>query len=97
MAKRGTKKDQPSKAPTPRCQRIADAGIQTGRDFALLMSALIGDIASGRINNGSANAICNAGGKLLRIVELQNRYGNSGEKKADDKQLMLAPKQQQEE
>lgn len=39
------------------------------------MSELIGDIATERISAPRANAICNAGGKLLKTVELQHRYG----------------------
>jgi hypothetical protein len=52
------------------------------------MSALIGDIAANRIEPRQANAICNAGGKLLRIVELQHKYGGP---KQDEKVLILAP------
>ena len=89
MAKQSKAKTVARKAPAPRCQVIADAGIETGKDFAKLMSALIGDIAAGRINHGAANAICNAGGKLLRIVELQHRYG--GPKNQEEKSLKLAP------
>jgi hypothetical protein len=54
---------------------IADKGVKTGADFARLMSALIGDIATNRIDAKTANALCNAGGKLLKVVELQHKYG----------------------
>lgn len=79
---------KPSKAGAPRCVPIADAGISTGKDFAQLMSALIGDIASQRIDPRQANAICNAGGKLLRIVELQQKFGGP---KDEEKVLVLSP------
>lgn len=52
------------------------------------MSALIGDIAAQRIDARAANAICNAGGKLLKIVEMQHKYGGP---KTDEKVLVLAP------
>lgn len=39
------------------------------------MSMLIGDIAAERINARTANAMCNAGGKLLKVVEMQHKYG----------------------
>lgn len=54
---------------------VADAGIKTGADFAKMMSLLIGDIATDRIDARRANAICNAGGKLLKVVEMEHRYG----------------------
>ena len=60
---------------TPKCVAVADAGIETGGQFARLMSALIGDVATGRIDTRRANAMCNAGGKLLKVVELQQKYG----------------------
>lgn len=71
----------------PRCLALAEKGIKTGTDFANLMSALISDIVSGRINPLVANATCKAGNNLLKIVEMQYRYGKS----ADPKALNLAP------
>lgn len=61
-------------ASNPRCIKVGDA-IQTSRDFAEFMSVLIGDIVSGRIDPRTANAACNAGGKLLHVVELEHKYG----------------------
>ena len=40
------------------------------------------DLLAGRIEPGVANAVCNAGGKLLRMVELQQRFGKA---KAEEK------------
>lgn len=53
-----------------------------------MMSTLIGDIAARRIEPMEANAICRAGGALLRIVELQYKYGVTA---GDEKHLQLAP------
>lgn len=39
------------------------------------MSALMSDILANRIEPRAANAVCNAGGKLLRMVELEHKYG----------------------
>lgn len=36
------------------------------------------DLIEGRVSPGIGNAACNAGGKLLKVVELQNRYGTPG-------------------
>lgn len=45
------------------------------------MSALMSDVIDGSINPGVANAAVNAGGKLLKVTEMQHRYGRkpSGE------------------
>lgn len=89
MASRGKESIEKSSKVYPRCLAIADEGIETGKDFAQLMSALIGDIAADRIDAQRANAICNAGGKLLRIVELEHRYRSSARK--NDSELRLSP------
>lgn len=44
-------------------------------DFGNFMSALMSDLIDGRVAPQVGNAACNAGGKLLRIVELQYKYG----------------------
>lgn len=55
-----------------------------------MMSALMSDIIEERIDARAANAVCNAGGKLLKIVELQQKYGVPAGQSAD-KCLQLAP------
>lgn len=57
---------------------ISQTGVNTGQQFASLMSALMSDLIEGRITPGVGNAVCNAGGKLLKVVELQAKYGQSG-------------------
>lgn len=71
----------------PRSLALAERGVKTGADFANMMSALMSDIISERIAPEIANAACNAGGKLLKVVEMQYRYGG----KEADRQLTLAP------
>lgn len=78
MAKRGTENTPAS--PTnlaPRCLAIAEAGVKTGEDFANLMSALMSDVIDGRMAPNVANATCNAGGKLLKVIEMEHKYGRS--------------------
>lgn len=70
-----------------RAQQIAAKGIKTGNDFASMMSALMSDLAEGRIQATTANAMCNAGGKLLKVVEMQYRYGGDGAEKKQTLQL----------
>lgn len=71
----------------PRSLALADRGVRTGADFANMMSALMSDIISERISPVVANAACNAGGKLLKVVEMQYKYGG----KDNDRVLTLAP------
>lgn len=51
------------------------------------MSALMTDLIEGRITPSVGNATCNAGGKLLKVVEMQAKYGQSGG--GPNKTLML--------
>lgn len=39
------------------------------------MSALMSDLIEGSIAPGTSNAAVNAGGKLLKVVEMQLKYG----------------------
>jgi len=67
------------KKDAPRSLPIFERGVKTGGDFASGMSALMSDVISGSITPQIANAVCNAGGELLRVVELQQRYGRRNE------------------
>lgn len=71
----------------PRSLVLAERGVKTGADFANMMSALMSDIIAERISPVTANAACNAGGKLLKVVEMQYKYGG----KEQDRVLTLAP------
>ena len=73
----------------PRSLAIASAGIKTGRDFSNMMSALMSDLIEGKITPGVGNATVNAGGKLLRMVELQMKYGQNGSG-SGEKNILLA-------
>jgi hypothetical protein len=61
----------------PRSLEIAKKGIRTGGDFALMMSSLMSDLIEGNVTPQVGNATVNAGGKLLKVVELQLKYGRS--------------------
>lgn len=39
------------------------------------MAALLEDLPDEKVTPGVANAMCNAGGKLLKIFEMQQKYG----------------------
>ena len=52
------------------------------------MSALMSDLIDGRVTPNVGNATCNAGGKLLKVVEMQYKYGTQGP--GQNKKLILA-------
>ncbi len=59
----------------PKSIALAERGIHTGAEFASVMSALLTDTIAGRIDPQVANSVCNISGKLLKVVELQYKYG----------------------
>lgn len=61
----------------PRCLSIATKGIQTAGEFASMMSALMSDVIEGNVTPQVSNAAVNAGGKLLKVVEMQLKYGTT--------------------
>lgn len=69
---------------------IASLGVHTGEDFAKLMSALMSDVILGTVTPDIANAACNAGGKLLKVVEMQYKYGSKAEERKTAP-FLLAP------
>ena len=90
MAEQGPSDTAIREAGDPRSLVISEAGIRTGAQFANLMSALMSDIISGRVTPQVGNAACNAGGKLLKVVEMQYQYGTQ-KGGSGDRVLMLAP------
>ena len=79
----------------PRCLAIASKGITTGGDFAKFMSAMMSDIVESRITPQTGNAACNAGGKLLKVVEMQYKYGTQG--KGNNRVLELTVEEDSED
>jgi hypothetical protein len=67
---------EPQNDSTPRSLAIAERGIRTGHDFANLMSAVMSDLIAGRMTPSVGNAACNAGGKLLKVVEMSHKLGS---------------------
>jgi hypothetical protein len=71
----------------PRSLAIAQKGIKTDSDFAALMSSLMSDLVEGKIIPSVGNATCNAGGKLLKVVEMRCKYGT---KNGEHRSLVLS-------
>ena len=69
--------------------QIAVNGISTSTQFCNLMSALMSDLLLGKVTPQVGNAVVNAGGKLLKTVEMEHKYGIDGD--GNKKSLCLAP------
>ena len=59
----------------PRCVEVFEAEISNSSQFCRAMSLLMSDLAAHRITPQISNAICNAGGKLLKVKEMEQRFG----------------------
>src|SRR5215468_5673639 len=84
-----TAKDQ-SSFTEPRSLGIAKRGVKSSDDFANLMSALMSDLIEGKVAASVGNATCNAGGKLLKMVDMTYKNGNPGGQTSPRKTLTIA-------
>ena len=60
------------------------------------MSALMSDLVEGKVTPQVGNAVCNAGGKLLKMVEMTYKYGSKSGGQQPKRTLTIAfeePKQ----
>jgi len=81
--------EAPAMTNPPRSLTLALKGIRTVSDFTRVMSSLMTDLLEGRVPHQIGNAVTNAGGKMLKAVELQEKYGTKGPNGAD-RSLVLA-------
>lgn len=65
----------PNQNSKSRSLAIAEGNLCSGTDFANLISALISDVVRGTLSPPVLTATCNGVGKLLKMVELQHKYG----------------------
>lgn len=72
----------------PTSSMVAERGIKTAYDFAAFMGALMSDLVDGRVEPKVANAACQAGDKMLKVIEMQMRHGREGSN--GNKTLMLS-------
>lgn len=80
----------PTETTQPKSLVVARKGLKTSKDFANFMAALMTDIVEGKVSPGMGNASCNAGGKLLKVVEMEYKYGTKDDKGNPNKTLTLA-------
>jgi hypothetical protein len=79
----GKQETHPTSAQTdgqPRSLSIGNAGLHTTADVRRFVSALMGDVVAGRLSPNVTNAACSACSKLLKVVELEYKYGTSPER-----------------
>lgn len=81
----------PAAKGAPRSLAIAETGIGNSHQFAAFMSALMADLVSGRVAPQIGNAAANAGGKMLKVVEMQMKYGTASPDGTAGKVLQLVP------
>lgn len=55
-----------------------------------MMTALMADTVTGRVQPQTANATCNVAGKIIRMVEMQHKYGRQIEG-SNERLLALTP------
>lgn len=60
--------------------RVARKGITSSSDAKQLVMALIRDILDDKVPTTQANSAINAVGRLVRLVELEFRYGGKSRK-----------------
>jgi hypothetical protein len=53
---------------------VARRGIETSTDFKQIMSSMMADLLQNKVSPQIANAVCNSGGKLLKVVEMELKY-----------------------
>lgn len=77
------KANKVAKTEQAKCVKHFEQGIATCGQLAKGMSLLMADLLTERVATSVANSVCNSAGKMLKAVEMQQRYGKtvgSGEK-----------------
>ena len=77
---------------TPRQTRslgIARGGLRSGFDTINMLTATITDVLEEEITTNQANVVVNAIGKVLKVVELQQKYGKPKGTDGRDRDLVL--------
>ena len=83
-----TKEKAASMEKKPKSVPHFERGIASCGDLARGMSLLMADVLAERVSTSMANAVCNGAGKMLKAVEMQQRYGKT-KAGGSDKELKL--------
>ena len=57
---------------------LATQGVRVDKEYLDLMTALMCDVVQGKVAPQVVNAACNAGARVLQLIELRLRYGYEG-------------------
>jgi hypothetical protein len=77
-----------AKADAAKCLEHFERGIANCGQLAKGMSLLMADLLTERVSTSVANSVCNSAGKMLKAVEMQQRYGKTVAK-TGEKELQL--------
>lgn len=72
-----------------RTPAVVTKTVKNSADLKAIMGTLVSDLRAHKVTPMVANAMCNASGKLLKIVEMEYKYGRS---KSQAKRLTLTSK-----
>lgn len=87
---RSISKAKATSRPIPTSLLISSKGIKTANDYAAYMAAMLHDLTNGAITPEVGTVCYKVGSSLLRVVELQHKYGSTAPLEAtDSKQLQL--------
>jgi hypothetical protein len=68
---------------------IAQGGLRTGFDTINMLTATITDVLEENVTTNQANVVVNAIGKVLKVVELQFKYGKPRTDRGGERDLVL--------
>jgi hypothetical protein len=83
--------EPPPKVKQTRSLLIARQGLKTGFDTINMLTATITDVLEEEITTNQANVVVNAVGKVLKVVELQQKYGKPKEGGRDRDLVLIGP------
>lgn len=77
QTKQAAENQEVTKREVPRSLEHFEKGVRTAAQLAAGMSMLMADLITERVGTSVGNAVCNAGGKMLKAAEMQHRFGRS--------------------
>jgi hypothetical protein len=77
-------------AATSRALAIVERGLQNSQDYLNYLAALTRELHMETTRPQVGNAVCNAIGKTLKLVELQEKYGKDSSDSRQGKVLQIA-------
>lgn len=88
LIKTTEKAEKVAKRETAKSTAHFEQGIATCGQLAKGMSLLMADLLTERVATSVANSVCNSAGKMLKAVEMQQRFGKTV-KASGEKELQL--------